>query len=381
MSEIKKKILIFSPAIYPCAIGGLEIFNFYLVNELAKTKPVIVATSCKVYFNHSNEIMKLLNNIFILRRFKLSKLSLIISGFFQIALRHRDIGVIHVPYTSSTGILCILFLLVNKILKIPYIVYIHGGGMKPWRIKIIHRIFFKYADRIIAVSETIKNEYEKRSGKKLQVVLPLIPLTKSINSIIDLKRSFSLDMNDKVILVVGSIKPLKGSDIVLKSFINLGIEFIKKEKLKLIYVGDGQQRKTLESVIHDFNEFNEHVQFWGNLPNDKLSDVYKVANIYVIASWFEGTPKTLLEAMFNGLPIIGTNVNGINNIIFDNKNGLLFEKNNYHDLKDKIVSLVNNNSLAALLGRNAEKEFINKYCFTKTIEAFNIIYDKYLLSD
>lgn len=379
VAEIKKKILIFSPAIYPCSIGGLEVFNYYLAIELAKTKSLIVATSCKKGLHRTIETMKLLNRLFIVKRFGLSKFSLIISGFFLIARRHNHIGVIHVPYTSSTGFLGILFILTKKILKIPYIIYIHGGGMRPWRNKLLQRLFFKHADRIIAVSEIIKNEYEKRTGNEIQVILPLIPFIKSVSNKIDLKTSFGLNADDKIILVVGSIKPLKGSEIILKSFINLGIEFVKNERLKLLFVGDGQQRKVLESRVFEYQGFDEHIRFWGNLPNDKLPDVYAIANIYVIASWFEGTPKTLLEAMYNGLPIIGSNVNGINNIIFDRKNGLLFEKNNNLQLSEQIKYLIQNEETAAKLGMNAQANNVNKFDYTQMVHTFEDLYNCYLL--
>jgi glycosyltransferase involved in cell wall biosynthesis len=250
--------------------------------------------------------------------------------------------------------------------------------MKPWRFKVLQRLFFKNADRIIAVSEIIKIEYEKRTGNKIKVILPLIPFTRSASSEIDLKRSFGLDEDDKIILVVGSLKPIKGSEIILKSFLNLDMALVKKEILKLIFVGDGPQRKALESRVLEYQEFAGHVHFWGNITHDKLPDVYAIANIYVIASWFEGTPKTLLEAMYNGLPIIGSNVNGINNIISDRKNGLLFEKNNDLQLSEHIKFLIQNKKTAAQFGVNARTDYNEKNDLSKTIRAFEDLYNCYL---
>ena len=380
MAESKKKILLFSPAIYPCSVGGVEVFNYYLACELAKTRSIMVATSCKITFGRSIEKINLINRLFIIKRFGLSRLSLIISGFFQLAMRRSTIGLIHVPYTSSSGYLGVLFYLVKKVLRLPYILHIHAGGMGQWKIKLFHRLFFKHADRIIAVSEIIQKEYERRTNRHIQVILPLIPFSKSINNKMDLKRSFGLKTEDIIILVVGSIKPIKGSEIILKSFMSLGIEFVKKEKLKLIFVGDGQQRKDMESRILHNNEFNDHVRFMGSLPHEKLPDVYAIANIYVIASWFEGTPISLLEAMYNGLPIIGSNVKGINNIISDKENGLLFEKSNDLELAENIQLLMRDKKTATEIGRNARSDYEKKYDYPQTFRAFEDIYSCYLLN-
>jgi glycosyltransferase involved in cell wall biosynthesis len=87
----------------------------------------------------------------------------------------------------------------------------------------------------------------------------------------------------------------------------------------------------------------------------------------VIPSLFEGTPVSLIEAMFNGLPIIGANIKGINNIITQKKNGLLFEKGNINDLKNKIRDLVNNIDLASKLGKSVKNDYSRGYKFENVV--------------
>ena len=59
------------------------------------------------------------------------------------------------------------------------------------------------------------------------------------------------------------------------------------------------------------------------LPNDKLARIYNQYRYFILPSYFEGMPKTLIEAMACGCFCIGTNVKGINEVIKDNINGYL----------------------------------------------------------
>lgn len=91
---------------------------------------------------------------------------------------------------------------------------------------------------------------------------------------------------------------------------------------------------TLEDYVNR-NNLSERVRFLGIIPNDKVCDIFSLTDIYIIASDFEGTSISLLEAMFNAKPIIASNVPGLNDMIFSGENGLLFEHNSCAELKKK----------------------------------------------
>jgi len=67
--------------------------------------------------------------------------------------------------------------------------------------------------------------------------------------------------------------------------------------------------------------------------------------------------------MFNGLPIVGTDTNGINNIICNERNGLLFKKGDIEDLKEKINNLAESKELRIRLGNSAKKDYFKNYNF------------------
>jgi len=363
------RIAIISPNIYPCSSGGVEIFNYYLVKELAARGHKIWVFT---WLNHDWKNDNIIN-------VKLSKRLLLLvtpSITFHILLilkkLKQEIDVIHVPYTSNTHLVYPLNL-AKKFYNIPYVVSIHGGGMYKWKPKIIHKLFFDNASDIIAVSEIIKNEYEKRTRRKIKIILPLIPFSESKFLKNDLKNKYRFNSNDMIILTLGTIKKIKGSDVLLDAFFNLGKEYIKAKNLKLLYVGDGIMRNELEKKINQ-QCFNEYVKFLGEIPYEKVPEIYKLADIYVIPSLFEGTPKSLLEAMFNGLPSIGSDTNGINNVIADKSNGLLFKVADKIDLSLKLKKIIDNESLRDTLGKNALNFSREKYKFEKTVAEFIEIY-------
>lgn len=358
-------IAIISPELYPCVTGGVEIFNYYLVKELAKKGHNIwVFTCCDYKWNQKNIFNIKLNER--LLAIKIPSLSLHI--FLHLKKIKCKIDVIHVPYTSNS-VLVYPVLIAKRFFGIPYIISIHGGGLYPWYRITPHKAFFQEANEIVAVSDVIKKEYERRCNKKIHVIFPLIPFIESTITKEELKRKYGFNNFDTIILSLGSIKKIKGSDILLHTFINLEKEYVEKKHLKLIYIGDGPMKGNLEKIVRN-KGFDNFIKFYGEISYEKVPEMYKLADIYVIPSLFEGTPKSLLEAMNNGLPVIGSDTNGINNIITHNANGLLFKISDEKDLSIKLKTLIENEELRDRLSTSAKKSVKENYDYEKTVLEF-----------
>jgi len=356
------KIAVISHHIYPCSYGGLEIFNYYFIKELAaQGHKIWVITCC----NHDwNDIS--IHRVKLWRELPgLTILSIYLSIILNLMKLKDEVDLVHIPYTSN-DLLAFPILLCNRLFDLPYIITIHGGGMLEWKSKMIDQLFFKHAKGIVAVSEIIRKKYEKRVGRKIKVIPPLIPFVETKISKDELRIQYGFNNDDMIILSLGSIKKIKGSNILLEAFLNLGKKYIEENNLRLIFVGDGVMRDKLEKKIVE-NNFDQYVRFLGFVPHEKVPEMYKLADIYVIPSLFEGKPISLLEAMFNGLAVIGTNVNGISSLIKHNENGFLFEMGDVDDLKNKISVLVDDNALANKLGSSAKNDYSKGYIFQNMI--------------
>jgi len=373
-------ILIISPGIYPCAIGGVGVFNYHFSKELAdRGNNVYILTTCKYGWTNKRifrvQLMRARKKILLHPAF-----AIYFQLFFKLIGFRKEIDVIHVPYTSNSP-LAFPVVVAKRLFDIPpYVILIHGGGMYPWKPKIVHRLFFQYADAVIAVSENIRREYEKRSGRKIEVIPPLIPFRESKDSKEQLRVRYGFDGQNTIILFLGTIKKIKGGDILLDAFFGLGKEYLEKNNLKLLYVGDGPMKPILMKRV-DEKGFNKYVEFFGSVPYESVPRMYKIADVYVIPSLFEGTPISLLEAMFNGLPIIGTDTNGINNIICNERSGLLFKKGDIEDLKEKINNLAESKELRIRLGNNAKKDYFKNYNFDDAVSEHIRVYRSIIEDD
>ncbi len=98
------------------------------------------------------------------------------------------------------------------------------------------------------------------------------------------------------------------------------IRAIAQTGLSLDIYGKGEQREQLEELVQDLKA---DVNFMGTVPNNELPDILNMYRYYILASTYEGMPKTLLEAMACGCICIGTPAEGIAEIIENGENGFL----------------------------------------------------------
>ena len=108
---------------------------------------------------------------------------------------------------------------------------------------------------------------------------------------------------------------------------------------------------------------SDRVLFLGRIPQEKVCDVFKGSDCYLIASDFEGTSLSLMEAMANGLPILASDAPGLRDMIEDGRNGLLFIRRDVSSLKQCILRYHSDPSLAASAGEQAREEYRRHYSF------------------
>lgn len=129
-------------------------------------------------------------------------------------------------------------------------------------------------------------------------------------------------------------------------------------------IGSGEQEEQLrEFVIKN----NITASFLGNIPNRELPKVLNEYELFILPSLWEGMPKTLLEAMACGLTVIGTNVNGIREIIKHGENGILCGTDPI-SIREAIMNVMEDEGLKETLGRNARKTIEQRFSLERLIE-------------
>ncbi|MGW8193179.1 MAG: glycosyltransferase family 4 protein [Desulforhopalus sp.] len=115
-------------------------------------------------------------------------------------------------------------------------------------------------------------------------------------------------------------------------------QFLNNDDIVFIVIGDGPERKAVEE------EFIRHVGtraiFLGNKTHDEIVDYYSAADFSVLPSLLEATSISGLEAMAAGLPLVGTEVGGIPELIRNGFNGFLCRPADPSDLAEKVNLLL-----------------------------------------
>lgn len=244
--------------------------------------------------------------------------------------------------------------------------------MSKWKWKYPFLKLFQKATDVIGISDRICTEYSNRTGVNIKQLLPLIPFEKSLIEKEKLKNKWNIKKEEKIFLIVGSIKPLKNPDTVVSAAEILGIEFLKENKIKFVFAGNGILLPEIKSRV-EMLKFENYFKFLGNIPRNLISEIYGMSDVYIINSDFEGTPLSLLEAIYNKLSIIAADSPGINNVIKHGFNGDLYKTKDPKELAKSIkASLSINNILIENATQTLEKDFD----YDKMINEYKLIFKR-----
>lgn len=183
---------------------------------------------------------------------------------------------------------------------------------------------------------------------------------------------------NEIEFVIGTICRLtqqKGIDLLIQSF----YKFINKNKkdVQLVIAGEGPEKENLLALTSSLS-LNDKVKFIGALQREDVRKTLYSLDVFVLASRWEGFGISLIEAMACGVPVIGSNVDGISEIIEDGVNGLLFEPNNIDSLCEKLESIYNDNSLRDTLSKNGVETVRKNYSIDVYCNKLENFYRKYL---
>jgi len=140
-----------------------------------------------------------------------------------------------------------------------------------------------------------------------------------------------LGLDGFTLLSVGSLIPRKGHELIIAALADL-------PDARLLIAGSGPMRAELERVAVE-KGVASRVRFLGEIAHDALTDAYRAADIFVLASSREGWANVLLEAMACGTPVVATNVNGTPEVLQDPKLGVLVQERSAPALAQAIKQL------------------------------------------
>jgi glycosyltransferase involved in cell wall biosynthesis len=177
------------------------------------------------------------------------------------------------------------------------------------------------------------------------------------------------------LLCVGRLVPEKGQHVLLDAVGRLREE---GRDVRLILVGDGPSRASLEAYAKR-RSLESAVTFAGSLNQDEVRPIYSQADAFVLASFAEGVPVVLMEAMAMEIPCVSTWIAGIPELIRDGCHGLLVPPGNAAALAAAIVRLIEDDRLRLMLGKAGRRQVIDKYNLKRNVARLGRVFHDRLL--
>ncbi|MSN27151.1 MAG: glycosyltransferase [Geobacter sp.] len=289
--------------------------------------------------------------------------------FFRSVIKKHRIDLIY----SNSGLPSQLGYPMARLFSIPLITHIHA----PYTKRYAWMWFFKFADRVIFVSDTTRKFMEKKVRfKKTEMIYNGVDIERfkpvSVKNVF-FRKSHGINDDDIVIGQTGSLINRKGVDLLLEAFASLTKNY---NNLILVIVGDGSEKNELIELSHKLG-VSDRIRFVGDVKNSEMFYSH-LFDINVLASREEAFPLTLLEGAACALPNVGSNVGGIPEIIDDGINGYLFEKESVPQLIEKLAFLINDQTLRKNMGESGREKMEKNFSLEKYSNNISNVIDKCL---
>jgi glycosyltransferase involved in cell wall biosynthesis len=253
-----------------------------------------------------------------------------------------------------------------KLLGIPHLCTCHGfisDGRWLDFYNFMDRVALRFADRVIAVSSTLKGELIKKGIRtgNIEVIRNAVEMVSSeaLREVQGQRRGLlGIRSDEFVVGYVGRLSREKGVRYLIEGSALL---YKKGENVRTVIIGDGPEKKNLEEQARSNGILNE-VIFLGfeREPGKWLPTM----DVFVLPSLTEGTPMALLEAMSCGLPVIASAVGGIPEIVEPMRNGILIRAGQAAEIANCLSNLQKDEALRHRLGaegrRTVEKRHNSK---------------------
>lgn len=261
--------------------------------------------------------------------------------------------------------------LAARLARVKYLVSTeHNLNYGEGRLKnIIKTVIGRLFNNIIAVSEAVKDYIIKTrhlKSKKITVINNGL----EVNKFFQPRGKATAVKNNRNIIIgsVGRLTRQKGFAYLIEAMAEL-----KHKNIECLIAGDGELRPELEEKTKRLGLGNK-IKFLG-WQKDIKPFLDKI-DIFILPSLWEGFGLVILEAGLAGLPVIASKVDGIKEIIEDNRDGLLVEPASGADLARKIQSLAEDSALAASLAVNLQTKIKNNFNIDKTAADYEKLYLK-----
>jgi glycosyltransferase involved in cell wall biosynthesis len=239
--------------------------------------------------------------------------------------------------------------------------------------RVLNRVMIARTDAVMAISRQIEDYYLRNLKLKREKV-------RFIGNGIDLayfkrkegqslRENLGIGADEKVIGMVANLRPEKNHKVLISALSRVAGQF---GEVKLVLVGadcmDGEIQKYAASA-----DISNRVLFLGQ--RDDIPEILSIFDVFCLPSIHEGLPLTLLEAMAVGVPIVGSDVMGINEVIVNGSTGLLFPAGNEEKLAESIILVLADKGLGHRLSSAAREFVVRNFSLDDKVEEYQEMFN------
>lgn len=253
----------------------------------------------------------------------------------------KKIKIVHIHTASYNSFRrSAIFVKIAKSFHKKVVLHIHGGGFREYYATNPQKIssILNSCDCIITLTESWQTFFKQ---------ITTCQHVEVIENIVAPPQFKNIPKDGKLhLLFLGLISQQKGIYDLIEVIAGHKTEF--DNKLILHIGGNGEKGKLIDLISK--NNIANLITYEGWVSGDKKTDLLNIADAFILPSYTEGLPISILEAMSYGLPILSTPVGGIPEIVENGVNGFLFHPGDKNDIFQAILQLLSNKNLAKQMG-------------------------------
>ncbi len=245
-----------------------------------------------------------------------------------------------------------------------------GSRLKNFVFRNVEKHLAKYTDVLITINDEDYSACQNWKAKKKYKISGIgVSGDKISNALPRDKARESLGLKDEfVILTVSEFTKNKNYPVMLKAISNL-----KDKNIKYFICGTGSEMEKMKKLAHELG-LDDVVYFLGYVKN--VPDIMSASDVFLTASHREGLALSVIEAMNFALPIVGSNVRGVRDLVQENENGYLCEKDDVAAFTSALEKLYNDKTLRATLGQKS-LEKSKQYSLENVNSELEAIYNEF----
>ncbi|RYZ20977.1 MAG: N-acetyl-alpha-D-glucosaminyl L-malate synthase BshA [Chitinophagaceae bacterium] len=293
-------------------------------------------------------------------------------------IKNNHLQLLHVHYAipHASAAYMARQILAQEGIHVPVITTLHGtditlvGRDKMYAPVVTFSI--NQSDAITAVSQNLRDETFKhfRIEKPIHVIHNFVDVARFQRKPIDAFRKVIAPNNERILLHASNFRKVKRVQDVVHIFANV----LKQIPSKLLFVGDGPERATAESLSRELGVCDE-IRFVGK--QEQMEDILAIADLFLLTSEYESFGLAALEAMAAGVPVISTNAGGLGEIMIDGKTGYMGNIGDIDTMSRRAVEILENDERLQQFKKDAA-DHAGHFDINNIIPIYEQLYDSVL---